>query len=171
MAEPVRRRVQNVQTEWLVFMGDVCRFVVDQAVRTGTLPRYVTLPGEGEGVTRNLEPWRTVQMVGPEVAVSDAQINATIIANLAGSLGTLVQGGLIGPEAARSAVQRAWQDFMGQPWEPGLDDDETVQAWMDQWAPKTAPPPPGATSGVDNTAGSGADQPGARPDVKVAGPL
>lgn len=169
MAEPVRRRVQNVQTDWLVFMGDVCRFVVDQAVRVGALPRYVTLPGDAEGETRNLEAWRTVQMVGPEVAVTDAQINATIIANLAGSLGTLVQGGLIGPEAARTAVRRAWSDFMGQPWEPGLDDAGTVRAWLDQWGKvAAAPAPPGATPGVDNAAGSGAEQPAQPPGQATA---
>jgi hypothetical protein len=160
MAEPVRRRVQNVQTKWLEFMGDVCRFVVDQAVRARQLPRFVTLPGAQADSTRNLEPWRTVQMVGPEVAVTDAQINATILANLAGAMGPLVQGGLIGPEAARAAVQRAWSDFMGQPWEPGLDDAATVQAWMDEWAPQKPAGPPGAQPGVDNTIGTGAEQPG-----------
>jgi hypothetical protein len=166
MAEPVRRRIGGVQRVWLMFMREVCRYVVDQAVRTGNLPRYVSVADEVGTGSVNVPAWQTVRVVGPEIAGTDAQINATIVSNLAASLAQLVGTGLLGPEAARRMVEKAWADYMGAPWRPGLDTDDTVQAWLDEWKPKApAPSPAGAMPGVDNSAGTPGAQPPSPPGV------
>jgi hypothetical protein len=157
----VRRRIGGVQRLWLMYMREICRYVVDQAVRTNQLPRYVTVADETGTGTISVPAWQTVRVVGPEIAGTDAQINATIVSNMAASLSTLVGAGLLGPEAARRMVEKAWADYMGTPWRAGLDTDATVQAWLDEWKPTTpaAPKPAGAMPGVDNSAGT----PGAQP--------
>lgn len=160
MAEPVRRRIGGVQRVWLMFMREICRYVVDQAVRVGTLPRYVTVASDVGTGTISVPAAQTVRVVGPEIAGTDAQINATIVGNLAAALNTLVSAGLLGPEAARRMVEKSWADYMGQPWRPGLDTDATVQAWLDEWKPKApAPAPAGAMPGVDNKIGTPGQMP------------
>jgi hypothetical protein len=161
MAEPVRRRVQSVQRSWQAFMTTVCRFVVDEAVRSGRLPRFQTLPGVAGEPARTVPTWRTVRVEMPEIAATDAQINATILSSLAVAVPQMVGAGLLGPEAGRRMLEHAWSDYMGQPWRPGIDSDATVKAWQDKFGAAAAPkaPAPGGAPGVDNAMGT----PGMRP--------
>jgi hypothetical protein len=147
MAEPVRRRIEGVQRQWLAFMREISRFVVDQAVRTGGCPRFVTIPDDADGGTREVAAWRTVEVIGPEIAATDASINATILSNVGAALVQLVPNGMLAPEAARRIAQKAWEDYMGQPWRPGLDDPETTQKWLDTWGAKPEAPPAPASPG------------------------
>lgn len=176
MAEPVRRRVASVQRMWLSFMREICRFVVDQAVATGQLPRYSSIPDDVGG-RRNVPTWRTVEVVGPEIASSDAAVNATILANVGAALMSMVPNGMLAPEAARRIARKAWEDYMGQAWRPGLDDEASTAEWLDKWGAKpaaAAPTAPGAAPGVDNTIGTGQTQPPRPPGdntARVGAPL
>lgn len=161
MAEPVRRRVQSVQRMWRQFMLTICRFVVDEAVRVGRLPRFVTIPATDGAETITVPTWRTVRVEMPEIAATDAQINATVLGAISAAAAQMVPTGMLGPEAARRLVEQAWSAFMGQPWRPGLDDDASFAAWKDQYgaAPPAPAPPAGAMPGVDNSVGTPGQNP------------
>lgn len=110
MAEPVRRRVASIQRQWLAWMTEFARFTVDRAVAVGRVPAWVEL---GDG--RRVRAAQTVTITGPEVAAADAQIQATVLLNLATALGNLVEKGVLSPEAARVAAEKAWEEFVGSP--------------------------------------------------------
>ena len=152
MAEPVRRRVQSVQRMWRQFMLTVCRFVVDEAVRVGRLPRFVTIPATDATKTVTVPTWRTVRVEMPEIAATDAQMNATILGTVASAVAQLVPTGMLGPEAARRLAELAWSAFMGEPWRPGLDDSASFAKWKDEFG--ATPPPPPTGMGTDNSVGT-----------------
>lgn len=119
MAEPVRRRVGAVQAEWLAIQAEDARFVVDQAVAAGRLPRLVdTVDAAGNRV--QLPPSQLVHIVGPEIAAADAQVTATMLVNLSTALDGMVSGGLLSADAARVAAEKAWEQFVGAPWRAEL---------------------------------------------------
>lgn len=119
MAEPVRRRVGGVQNDWLGNLSEFAKFVVDQAVAVGRLPRLVQITNErGEPVM--VRPSRTVRVKGPEIAGADAQVASTIFLNLSTALDQMVATGVLSKPAATVAVQKAWEQLVGQPWRPSL---------------------------------------------------
>lgn len=121
MAEPVRRRVGGVQKVWLAHMTELVRFAVDQAVVAGRLPYRVAVIDES-GEQRLVPPSETVRVVGPEIAASDAKVNAEILVNLSQSLAELRQIGALSPQACRLAARKAWESYMGVPYSHELDD-------------------------------------------------
>lgn len=121
MAEPVRRRVSSVQNLHVGHVNELLWFAVDQAVAAGVLPAMVpsVAPGVAEG---DLVPaWSTVSVTGPEVAAADAQVTAEMFVNLAQSLPVTVVGRLLSPEAARIAIAKAWEQFVGRPLSADID--------------------------------------------------
>ena len=138
MAEPVRRRVGGVQNLWIGYLTELARTVVDQAVRAGRIPATVTI-GAGAGSERILPASATVTVTGPEVAAADAQVNATVLLNLAQALVPMVQAGLLTQEAARRAAKKGWEDLVGVPYSPELDqadgDVEDLATYIDDKAP------------------------------------
>lgn len=119
MAEPVRRRVGGVQNEWLAFMTEVARYVVDQAVAARRIPATVAA-ADRAGVTRQVPASQTVRITGPAIAAADAQITATVLLNLANALESLVSSGVLSLDAAKIAAQKAWETFVGSPFRPDL---------------------------------------------------
>lgn len=115
MAEPVRRRVGGVQNLWLGHMTELVRYAVDQAVNAGRLPALVAT-AEGERPAAE-----TVTITGPQIASADALINAQVLTELNQSLAGLQSAGLLGPEAAKRAAEKAWEAFVGVPYDPHLD--------------------------------------------------
>jgi hypothetical protein len=119
MAEPVRRRVGGVQQEFMDIQTEFARFVVDQAVRVGRLPRLVeTKSLSGEPV--KVPPSQLVTITGPEVAAADSQLTASVLLNLATALEQMVTSKVLTKDAAALAAQKAWEQFVGQPLPPGL---------------------------------------------------
>lgn len=121
MAEPVRRRVNGVQQDWLVgIMTECARFAIDQAVKVGRLPReIVTKDAAGNDVS--LPPSKLVRVVGPEIAAADAQFNAQVLLNLSTGLDNLVKAGALSKDAAAVAARKAWEQFVGNPMPKGLE--------------------------------------------------
>ncbi len=119
MAEPVRRRVGGVQQDWLEIQTEFARFVVDQAVRVGRLPKMIET-ATADGSTMLVPPSQLVTITGPEIAAADAQVTAGVLLNLATALDQMVQGKVLSPEAAALAAEKAWEQFTGQPLPAGL---------------------------------------------------
>lgn len=130
MAEPVRRRVGGVQNLWLRYQTELVRNAVDRAVDSGRIAPEITL-GAGTAAERVLAASATVTVTGPEVAAADAQVNATVLLNLAQALAPLQQGGFLTPEACQRAARKAWEDLLGVPYSPELDQ---VDASVDELA-------------------------------------
>jgi len=140
MAEPVRRRVQSVQRQWLLgVMTSFAQFVVDRAVAVGRIPAEVELY-DGAGRVVGLVPAaETVRITGPEVAASDAQIQAAVMVNISTALGNLVDKGILTPQAASVAAQKAWEEFVGQPFRAELAMDPTQADAIAVEAEKSGP--------------------------------
>lgn len=147
MAEPVRRRVGGVQQEWLSVMTEMARFAVDRAVAAGRLPTFVETTNVAGELVR-IPAADTVQVTGPEIAAADSQVTAAVFLNLSQALDHMVETGVLSIEAASLAAQKAWEQFVGQPFRPDL-------------AAKTKTDPDGAQDDVAeeidkaHTAGSG----------------
>lgn len=120
MAEPVRRRVQAVQKMWLHYQAEMVRFAVDQAVRKKVLPAKVKATDPRTGDVTDVPAWETVTVTGPEIAAADAQITAQTLLNLATGLEKLVQAKVLTREAAQVAARKAWEDYMGIPYQADL---------------------------------------------------
>lgn len=120
MAEPVRRRVGGVQQTWLGYVTEYSRFVVDRAVAAGRLDAMVDSIDSTSGQVRKAPASSAVQIVGPEVAAADAQLNATVLLNLSTGLEKLVQAKILTPDAAHVAARKGWEDYMGVPWRAEL---------------------------------------------------
>lgn len=120
MAEPVRRRVGNVQNTWLGFMTDMARFAVDQAVARGQLDAMVEVQTEG-GKKQRVPAAQTVTITGPEVAAADAKVTAEVLVNLSQALSGLVAAEVLTLEAAQVAAKKAWEGFVGVPYTAELD--------------------------------------------------
>ena len=119
MAEPIRRRVGGVQSEWLAMQTEDARFVVDRAVAAGRLPRLIDSV-DVAGNPIQVPPAQLVRVLGPEIAAADAQLTATTLLNLSQALDGMVVGGFMSVEAARVAAQKAWEQFVGAPWRADL---------------------------------------------------
>lgn len=121
MAEPVRRRVGGVQRMWLGRMTEFTRFAVDQAVAAGRLPRMVDATDPRTGEHYQVPAAMAVTVTGPEVAAADAQLQAQVLLNLSTGLEKLVQIGALSREAARVAARKAWESYVGVPYNADLD--------------------------------------------------
>lgn len=120
MAEPVRRRVNGVQQDWLVgIMTECARFAVDQAVKAGRLPSKIATKDEA-GNEVMLPPSQLVRVVGPEIAAADASFNAQVLLNLSTGLDNLVKADVLSKPAAALAAKKAWEQFVGTPMPKGL---------------------------------------------------
>lgn len=127
MAEPVRRRVGSVQNEWLAHLTEMARFSVDQAVAANRIPAMVEVSTEAGPVL--MPASQTVTVTGPQVAAADAKITAEVLKSLSDAVSGLVAAELLSGEAARIAVKKAWEQFVGVPYRPELDphdDGDTV---------------------------------------------
>lgn len=114
MAEPVRRRIKSVANAHVAHVTEMLRYVVDQGVAAGRVPRFVSMEGAG-GELLSVPAADTVQVTGPQIAAADAQINATVLQLLAQALDTAVSKGLLTIEASRLLIQKAWEDSSGRP--------------------------------------------------------
>lgn len=119
MAEPVRRRVGSVQNEYLANLTEMSRFVVDRAVAANRLPADVEVPQPGGGTVK-VPAAMTVSVTGPQIAMADAAVTATVLVSLSQALTEIVGAGLMSQEAAHVALEKGWSDFMGVPWRPEL---------------------------------------------------
>lgn len=148
MAEPVRRRVGGVQRMWLGLMTELVRFAVDRAVAAGRLPATVDSRDPRTGHVSQVPASRTVRVQGPEVAASDAEVAAATMLNLSTGLGKFVEHGIMTREAAGAAAEKAWEQFVGIPFNKDfavkknitVDD---IATYMQDNAP-TSPAPAGA---------------------------
>jgi hypothetical protein len=120
MAEPVRRRVQGVQRAWLDCQTELTRFAVDRAVAAKRLPRMVQAIDERTGAAYEIPAAQAVTVTGPEVAANDAQLTAQTLLNLSTGLEQLQQIGALTPEASAAAARKAWEDYMGVPYNSDL---------------------------------------------------
>lgn len=128
MAEPVRRRVGSVQNAWLHHMTETLRYVVDQAVAKGQLPKTVTIPGQNGAQDVVMSASRSVSVRGPEVAAADSEVTASVLVQLAQSMVALVAAGVLSPPAARLATKKAWEQFVGVPYTADLDQPDGSKA-------------------------------------------
>ncbi|MGH3978096.1 MAG: hypothetical protein ACRDRZ_03680 [Pseudonocardiaceae bacterium] len=133
MAEPVRRRVQGVQRQWLASQTELTRFAVDRAVAARRLPTMVQATDERTGAQYDIPAAQAVMVTGPEVAAADAQITAQVLLNLSTGLEKLTQIGALTPDAAAVAARKAWEDYMGVPYssdlgKPDADPDDVATA-------------------------------------------
>jgi hypothetical protein len=141
MAEPVRRRVGGVQTMWLNYVRELVCFAVDQAVAAKRLPAMVEVPGsDGPKQVRASD---CVQINGPSIAASDAQVNAQTLLFLSQAFGPMVAGGLLTSAAAKVALKKGWEDYTGTPYTPELDKPEDPAA-VDKLAEHLEKNPPAA---------------------------
>jgi len=120
MAEPVRRRVQGVQKQWLWYQAEQVRFSVDRAVAARRLPAEVDSIDPKTGERTKVRASDTVMVTGPEVAAADSQITAKVLLNLSTGLEKLVKIGALTQEAAQVAARKAWEDYMGIPYHADL---------------------------------------------------
>ncbi len=120
MAEPVRRRVGEMQKTWLAYQTELCRFVVDRAVAARRLRPEVEATDPKTGETYSVPAAQSVTVVGPEIAAADAELTANVLLNLSTGLEKLVQIGALSKEAAAVAARKGWEDFMGVPWSADL---------------------------------------------------
>lgn len=116
MSEPVRRRVAGVQSLWLGYLHELAAFAVDQAVLAGLVDFAVELD---DG--RRVPAAETITVTGPDIAAADAKITAQVLNQLSNGIEKLVRVGAMSPEAAKVAVRKAWEDFVGVPYRPELD--------------------------------------------------
>lgn len=121
MAEPVRRRISGVQQTWLKQQTELVRFAVDRAVAAGRLPRMVSALDPQTGEEYEIPAAQAVSVTGPEIAAADAQVNAEVMLNLSTGLMQLVESGVMSSSAARVAARKAWEDYVGVPYEASLD--------------------------------------------------
>lgn len=137
MAEPVRRRVGATQALWLSTLTDLARFAVDRAVAARALPAMVATRDDA-GQPIEVPAAETVRVFGPEIAAADAQVNASILLNLATGLAGLTASGALSDEAAKLAARKAWEDYVGVPYRPDLDspdaDPDEVADFVDDQA-------------------------------------
>lgn len=120
MAEPVRRRVGGVQKIWLGYQTELVRFAVDRAVAARRLPAMVDATDPRTGLQTKVKASQTVMVTGPAIAAADAQLTAQILLNLSTGLQTLVDAGVLPKEAAGVAARKAWEDYMGVPYNASL---------------------------------------------------
>jgi hypothetical protein len=120
MAEPVRRRVGGVQNVWIDYQTEMVRYVVDQAVAHGRLAATVTVSAPG-GADIQIPASQDVTVHGPEIAATDAHVNAMVLVNLAQAINGLLTQGILTPEAAQEVTRKGWEMFMGVPYRPELD--------------------------------------------------
>jgi hypothetical protein len=121
MAEPVRRRVQGVQKMWLNLQTEFARFAVDRAVAAARLPRMVEATDPRTGQSYEIPAAQSVLVTGPEIAAADAQITAQTLLNLSTGLEKLREIGALSAEATAVAARKAWEDFVGIPYNADLD--------------------------------------------------
>lgn len=137
MAEPVRRRVGGVQKAWLGHMTELVRFQVDRAVAAGALPATVGAVND-QGDEVQVPASSTVRVVGPEIAASDAKVNAEILVSLSQSLTTMKAAGMLSDAAIHVAAKKAWEEFVGMPYTHQLEGDdvdaEAIAAIFDEAA-------------------------------------
>jgi hypothetical protein len=141
MAEPVRRRVQGVQRQWLGYMTELSRYAVDRAVAAKRLPAMVEATDPRTGESYEVRAAQAVTVTGPEVAAADAAIGAQVLLNLSTGLEHLVQNGVLTREAAGVAARKAWEDYMGIPYssdlgKPGANPDDIATAIDDSGSKK-----------------------------------
>lgn len=122
MAEPVRRRVRGVQKTWVGYQAELTRYAVDQAVARRRLPMKVPVTTDA-GATE-MPAASTVSVTGPEIAASDAKVNAEILSNLSLALAGHLAAGTLSKPAAQVAAKKAWEQFVGVPYRPELDDTD-----------------------------------------------
>lgn len=120
MAEPVRRRVQGVQKQWLGYQTELTRYAVDRAVAAKRLPTMVEATDPKTGQIYEIPAAQAVTVTGPEVAAADASIGAQVLLNLSTGLEKLVQSGVLTRDAAAVAARKAWEDYMGIPYSSDL---------------------------------------------------
>jgi len=125
MAEPVRRRVRGVQGLWTSHMLELTQFAVDRAVAAGRLPRQVTITDQA-GNDVKVPASHVVNVTGPEIAATDAKVNADILVALAGALASMQSQQILSEEARRVALRKAWEDYVGIPYDPALDKGENT---------------------------------------------
>ncbi len=133
MAEPVRRRVEGVQKVWMRFMTELVRYAIDRAVANGRIPATVTASDPRTGEEYEVPASRAVLVTGPEIAAADAQINAEIMLNLAKSMESMVMTGVISHAGAKMVARKAWEDYMGVPFTPDLDDPEAEKEQLAEY--------------------------------------
>ncbi len=133
MAEPVRRRVEGVQKVWMRFMTELVRFAIDRAVAKGRIPTTVTASDPRTGIEYEVPAARAVFISGPEIAAADAQINAEILLNMAKSLEAMVATGVLSHAGAQMAARKAWEDYMGVPYTPDLEDPEAEKEQLAEY--------------------------------------
>ena len=121
MAEPVRRRVAGVQKIWLACQTELTRFAVDRAVAAKRLPEKVTARDPKTKQEYEIPAAMAVTVTGPEVAAADAQVTAQILLNLSTGLKQMTESGVLSKEAASVAAKKAWEQFVGVPYSPSLD--------------------------------------------------
>jgi hypothetical protein len=121
MAEPVRRRVGQVQNLWLGYQMELLRYVVDQAVRARRLPDTVETTDRRTASTIAVPASMAVSITGPEIAAADAQVTAEILVNLSKGLSELVDKGVLSTAAAQVLAKKAWEQFAGVPYTADLD--------------------------------------------------
>jgi hypothetical protein len=122
MAEPVRRRINGVQNDWLDIVTESARFALDRAVAVGRLPRMIDTTDEA-GNEVSVPPSNLVRIVGPEIAAADATVSSNVMLNLSTALDNLVARGVLTPGAASIAAAKAWEQFVGSPMPKGLTFD------------------------------------------------
>lgn len=132
MAEPVRRRVGSVQKVWIAGQTELTRYVVDQAVAAHRLPATVEATDPRTGAVTRIPASQAVTITGPEIAASDSQLTAQVLLNLSTGLEKLVAIGALSKEAAATAAQKAWEDYVGVPYvhelsSPGANPDDVAQ--------------------------------------------
>jgi hypothetical protein len=110
-----------VQRIWIDEMTELLRYVVDRAVAANRLPATVEATDPRTGITTTVPAAMSVTVTGPEIAAADAQLTAQTLLNIATGLDTLVQAGLLTPEAGARAAQKAWEDYMGIPFSADLN--------------------------------------------------
>ena len=120
MAEPVRRRVGGVQNVWIAYQTELVRFAVDQAVAAHRLDAMVEVTGQA-GAPMTVPAAQTVQVIGPEIASQNAEVNALVLVNLAQALDGMVTAGIMTKAAAQLAAKKGWESFVGLPYQPELD--------------------------------------------------
>lgn len=121
MAEPVRRRIAGVAKTWLDHMTDLTRFAVDRAVAAGRVPSEVEVTNAA-GELVKVPAAQTVTITGPQIAATDAKVNADILMQLGQGLAALEQRQLLSRPAAEKLAEKAWEMFMGVPYDPKLAD-------------------------------------------------
>jgi hypothetical protein len=61
-----------------------------------------------------------VTVTGPEIAAADSQVTAAVFLNLSQALSEMVGTGVLTQPAAALAAQKAWEQFVGVPFNPNL---------------------------------------------------